>query len=40
MDTVVQVDTQGNARVITLLSVKVQAAWQFYTLTDEDRAQD
>ena len=39
MDTVVQVDTQGNARVITLLSVKVQAAWPFYTLTDEDRAQ-
>lgn len=37
-DTVVQVDTQGNARVITLLSVKVQAAWPFYTLTDEDRA--
>ena len=38
MNTVVQVDTQGNARVITLLSVKVQAAWPFYTLTDEDRA--
>lgn len=37
-NTVVQVDTQGNARVITLLSVKVQAAWPFYTLTDEDRA--
>lgn len=36
--TVVQVDTQGNARVITLLSVKVQAAWPFYTLTDADRA--
>ena len=39
MDTVVSVDTQGNARVITLLSVKVQAAWPFYTLTDEDRSQ-
>jgi len=39
MDTVVQVDTQGNARVITLLSVKVQAAWPFYTLTDADRSQ-
>ena len=38
-NTVVQVDTQGNARVITLLSVKVQAAWPFYTLTDEDRSQ-
>lgn len=38
MNTVIQVDTQGNARVITLLSVKVQAAWPFYTLTDEDRA--
>ena len=38
MDTVVQVDRAGNARVITLLSVKVQAAWPFYTLTDEDRA--
>ena len=37
-NTVVQVDTQGNARVIVLLSVKVQAAWPFYTLTDEDRA--
>ena len=37
-NTVVQVDAQGNARVITLLSVKVQAAWPFYTLTDEDRA--
>ena len=37
-NTVVQVDTQGNARVITLLSVKVGAAWPFYTLTDEDRA--
>lgn len=24
--------------VIHLLSVKVQAAWPFYTLTDEDRA--
>ena len=39
MNTVIQVDTQGNARVITLLSVKVQAAWPFYTLTDEDRSQ-
>ena len=39
MDTVISVDTQGNARVITLLSVKVQAAWPFYTLTDEDRSQ-
>lgn len=38
MNTVIQVDTQGNARVITLLSVKVQAAWPFYTLTDADRA--
>lgn len=38
MNTVIQIDTQGNARVITLLSVKVQAAWPFYTLTDEDRA--
>ena len=38
-NTVVQVDTQGNARVITLLSVKVGAAWPFYTLTDEDRSQ-
>lgn len=38
MDTVIQVDHAGNARVITLLSVKVQAAWPFYTLTDEDRA--
>ena len=38
-NTVVQVDTQGNARVIVLLSVKVQAAWPFYTLTDEDRSQ-
>lgn len=37
-NTVIQVDTQGNARVITLLSVKVQAAWPFYTLTDADRA--
>ena len=37
-NTVVQVDAQGNARVIVLLSVKVQAAWPFYTLTDEDRA--
>ena len=37
-NTVVQVDTQGNARVIVLLSVKVQAAWPFYTLTDADRA--
>lgn len=39
METEIQVDTQGNARVITLLSVKVQAAWPFYTLTDEDRSQ-
>ena len=39
MDTVIQVDHAGNARVITLLSVKVQAAWPFYTLTDEDRSQ-
>ena len=39
MDTIISVDTQGNARVITLLSVKVQAAWPFYTLTDEDRSQ-
>lgn len=39
MNTVISVDTQGNARVITLLSVKVQAAWPFYTLTDEDRSQ-
>ena len=38
-NTVIQVDAQGNARVITLLSVKVQAAWPFYTLTDEDRSQ-
>ena len=38
MNTVISVDTQGNARVIVLLSVKVQAAWPFYTLTDEDRA--
>lgn len=38
MNTIISVDTQGNARVITLLSVKVQAAWPFYTLTDEDRA--
>lgn len=38
MDTVISVDARGNARVITLLSVKVQAAWPFYTLTDEDRA--
>ena len=38
MDTGRQVDHAGNARVITLLSVKVQAAWPFYTLTDEDRA--
>ena len=38
MDTVIQVDRAGNARVINLLSVKVQAAWPFYTLTDEDRA--
>lgn len=38
MNTVISVDTQGNARVITLLSVKVQAAWPFYTLTDADRA--
>ena len=38
MATVIQVDHAGNARVITLLSVKVQAAWPFYTLTDEDRA--
>ena len=38
MDTVIQVDRAGNARVITLLSIKVQAAWPFYTLTDEDRA--
>lgn len=38
MNTVIQVDHAGNARVITLLSVKVQAAWPFYTLTDEDRA--
>ena len=38
MDTIIQVDHAGNARVITLLSVKVQAAWPFYTLTDEDRA--
>lgn len=37
-NTVIQVDHAGNARVITLLSVKVQAAWPFYTLTDEDRA--
>ena len=37
-NTVVQVDHAGNARVITLLSVKVQAAWPFYTLTDADRA--
>ena len=37
-NTVISVDTQGNARVITLLSVKVQAAWPFYTLTDEARA--
>ena len=39
MNTVIQVDHAGNARVITLLSVKVQAAWPFYTLTDEDRSQ-
>jgi len=39
MNTVIQVDPAGNARVITLLSVKVQAAWPFYTLTDEDRSQ-
>ena len=39
MDTVIQVDHAGNARVITLLSVKVQAAWPFYTLTDADRSQ-
>lgn len=39
MNTVIQVDHAGNARVIVLLSVKVQAAWPFYTLTDEDRAQ-
>ena len=38
MNTVIQVDHAGNARVITLLSVKVGAAWPFYTLTDEDRA--
>lgn len=38
-NTVIQVDHAGNARVITLLSVKVQAAWPFYTLTDEDRSQ-
>ena len=38
-DTVISVDAQGNARVITLLSVKVQAAWPFYTLTDADRSQ-
>ena len=38
METEIQVDSQGNARVITLLSVKVGAAWPFYTLTDEDRA--
>jgi len=38
-NTVIQVDAQGNARVITLLSVKVQAAWPFYTLTDADRSQ-
>ena len=38
-NTVIQVDRAGNARVITLLSVKVQAAWPFYTLTDEDRSQ-
>ena len=38
MDTVIQVDHAGNARVINLLSVKVQAAWPFYTLTDDDRA--
>ena len=37
-NTVIQVDHAGNARVITLLSVKVGAAWPFYTLTDEDRA--
>ena len=37
-NTVIQVDHAGNARVITLLSVKVQAAWPFYTLTDADRA--
>ena len=39
MNTVIQVDHAGNARVIVLLSVKVQAAWPFYTLTDEDRSQ-
>ena len=39
METEIQVDAQGNARVITLLSVKVQAAWPFYTLTDSDRSQ-
>lgn len=39
MNTIISVDAQGNARVITLLSVKVQAAWPFYTLTDEDRSQ-
>ena len=38
-NTVIQVDAQGNARVIVLLSVKVQAAWPFYTLTDSDRSQ-